>query len=97
MGSRVLLDDGYDIDPAERVFTINRRNRERWKRDLLNNNTSRVMSRSLTGDVGSPIQFVLKHLKLAVVNTGRLLCRLRVSISYTALLSGRDPRKWKRE
>jgi hypothetical protein len=29
-----------------------------------------VMSRSLTGDVGSPVQFMLKHLKLAVVNIG---------------------------
>jgi hypothetical protein len=27
---------GYGIDPAERVFTINRRNCERWKKDLLN-------------------------------------------------------------
>jgi hypothetical protein len=26
---------GYGIDPAERVFTINRRNCERWKKDLL--------------------------------------------------------------
>ena len=47
---------GYGIDPAERVFTINRRNGERWKRDLLN--YSHV---SLTGDVGSPVQFILKH------------------------------------
>jgi inner membrane protease ATP23 len=38
---------GYGIDPAERVFTINRRNCERWKRHLLNYNTSCVMSRSL--------------------------------------------------
>ena len=30
---------GYDIDPAERVFTINRRNCERWKKDLLNYST----------------------------------------------------------
>src|ERR1700761_4493377 len=27
---------GYGIDPDERVFTINRRNCERWKKDLLN-------------------------------------------------------------
>lgn len=27
---------GYGIDPEERVFTINRRNCERWKRDLFN-------------------------------------------------------------
>ena len=27
---------GYGIDPGERVFTINRRNCERWKKDLLN-------------------------------------------------------------
>ena len=26
---------GYGIDPTERVFTINRRNCERWKKDLL--------------------------------------------------------------
>ena len=31
---------GYGIDPAERVFTINRRNCERWKKDLLNYSTS---------------------------------------------------------
>jgi hypothetical protein len=30
---------GYDIDPTERVFTINRRNCERWKKDLLNYST----------------------------------------------------------
>ena len=31
---------GYGIDSAERVFTINRRNCERWKKDLLNYSTS---------------------------------------------------------
>jgi inner membrane protease ATP23 len=30
---------GYNIDPAERVFAINRRNCERWKNDLLNYST----------------------------------------------------------
>ncbi|KAI0249463.1 metalloprotease ATP23 [Lactifluus subvellereus] len=42
---------GYGIDPAERVFTISRRNCERWKKDLLNYSPS--------------VQFMLKHLKLA--------------------------------
>ena len=65
---------GYDIDPAERDFITNRCNRERWKRDLLNYSTSCVMSRSLTGDVDSPVQFIFKHLELAVVNIGSLLC-----------------------
>jgi hypothetical protein len=31
---------GYGMDPEERVFTINRRNCERWKKDLLNYSTS---------------------------------------------------------
>ncbi|KAI9452334.1 metalloprotease ATP23 [Russula earlei] len=44
---------GYGIDPTERVDTINRRNCERWKRDLLN--------------YSPPVQFMLKHLKLAGV------------------------------
>jgi inner membrane protease ATP23 len=46
---------GYAIDPAERVFTINRRNCERWKKDLLNYSTSclahRMFSMWLTGVV----------------------------------------------
>ena len=29
---------------------------------------------SLTGDVDSPVQFIFKHLELAVVNIGSLLC-----------------------
>ena len=37
---------GYDIDPAERDFTINRRNCERRKMDLLNYSTS-CLARSL--------------------------------------------------
>ncbi|KAH9991060.1 metalloprotease ATP23 [Russula vinacea] len=45
---------GYGIDSAERVFTINRRNCERWKKELLNYSPS--------------VQFMLKHLKLAGVN-----------------------------
>ncbi|KAH9963602.1 metalloprotease ATP23 [Russula dissimulans] len=45
---------GYGIDPAERVFTINHRNCERWKKDLLN--------------YSPPVQFMLKHLKLAGVD-----------------------------
>jgi len=45
---------GYGIDPAERVFTINRRNCERWKKDLLSYSPS--------------VQFMLKHLNLAGVN-----------------------------
>jgi hypothetical protein len=46
---------GYAIDPAERVFTINRRNCERWKKDLLNYSTSCLSlipySHALTDDV----------------------------------------------
>jgi len=45
---------GYGIDPAERVFTINHRNCERWKKDLLN--------------YSPPVQFMLKRLKLAGVD-----------------------------
>ncbi|KAF8264346.1 metalloprotease ATP23 [Lactarius quietus] len=45
---------GYGIDPAERVFTINRRSCERWKKDLLNYSPS--------------IQFMLKHVKQAGAN-----------------------------
>lgn len=45
---------GYGIDPSERVFTINRRNCERWKKDLLNYSPS--------------IQFMLKHLQHAGAN-----------------------------
>lgn len=45
---------GYGIDPAERVFTINRRNCERWKKDLLS--------------YSPPVQFMLKHLKFAGVD-----------------------------
>ena len=64
---------GYGIDPAERVFAIGRRNCERWKRDLLSYSTSSLFfaaffSRALTGVVGPPVQFMLKHLKLAGVD-----------------------------
>jgi inner membrane protease ATP23 len=45
---------GYGVDSAERVFTINRRSCERWKKDLLNYSPS--------------IQFMLKHLKHAGAN-----------------------------
>ena len=31
---------GYGVDPTERVFTINRRNCERWKKELLSYSTS---------------------------------------------------------
>jgi hypothetical protein len=34
---------GYGIDPAERVFTINHRNCERWKKDLLNYSMSSLV------------------------------------------------------
>jgi inner membrane protease ATP23 len=63
---------GYGIDPAERVFTINRRNCERWKKDLLSYSTSflsiRFSSLRSRGDIGPPVQFMLKHLKLAGVD-----------------------------
>lgn len=67
---------GYGIDSAERVFTINRRNCERWKKELLNYSTScsrpvlfffLVRSRVIY-IVGPSVQFMLKHLKLAGVN-----------------------------
>ena len=61
---------GYGIDPEERVFAISRRNCERWKKDLLNYITFVFplhLYILLTGDVGSPVQFMLKHLKLAGV------------------------------
>ncbi|KAH8989803.1 metalloprotease ATP23 [Lactarius hatsudake] len=45
---------GYGIDPGDRVFTINRRNCERWKKDLLNYSPS--------------IQFMFKHLQQAGAN-----------------------------
>ncbi|KAI9450513.1 metalloprotease ATP23 [Lactarius psammicola] len=45
---------GYGIDPDERVFAINRRSCERWKKDLLNYSPS--------------IQFMFKHLKQAGAN-----------------------------
>ena len=63
---------GYGIDSAERVFAINRRNCERWKKDLLNYSTSFLpilfILVMLTGDIGPPVQFMLKHLKLAGVD-----------------------------
>lgn len=62
---------GYGIDPEERVFAISRRNCERWKKDLLNYSASVFpfhLYISLTGDVGPPVQFMLKHLKLAGVD-----------------------------
>ena len=76
MARRVLLDDamtGYDIDPAERstAVTANDGIMEKGSVEL-----QHFMSRSLTVDVGSPVQFMLKHLKLAVANVGSLLCRL---------------------
>ena len=58
MAQRVLIDDamtGYGINPAERVFTINRR-------------YCGLQHVSLTGDVGSPVQLMLKHLNLAVMS-----------------------------
>ncbi|KAH9066976.1 metalloprotease ATP23 [Lactarius deliciosus] len=45
---------GYGIDPGDRVLTINRRNCERWKKDLLNYSPS--------------IQFMFKHLRQAGAN-----------------------------
>jgi inner membrane protease ATP23 len=36
---------GYGIEPEERVFAINRRNCERWKKDLLNYSTSLFLLR----------------------------------------------------
>lgn len=62
---------GYGIAPEERVFAISRRNCERWKKDLLNYSTSVFplhLYISLTGDVGPPVQFMLKHLNLAGVH-----------------------------
>ena len=62
---------GYGIDPEERVFAISRRNCERRKKDLLNYSTSVFplhLYISLTEDIGPPVQFMLKHLKLAGVN-----------------------------
>jgi inner membrane protease ATP23 len=60
---------GYGIDPAERVFTVNRRNCERWKKDLLNysayTSSSPRFPNSLTSCPGPSVQFMLKHLKLA--------------------------------
>jgi hypothetical protein len=44
---------GYGIDSEERVLTINHRNCERWKKDLLNYSTSvspLASLHSLTGD-----------------------------------------------
>lgn len=38
---------GFAIDPAERVFTINRRSCERWKKDLLNYSKCLVSSVSI--------------------------------------------------
>ena len=35
---------GYGVDPDERVYAINRRNCERWKKDLLNYSTSSIFS-----------------------------------------------------
>ncbi|KAH9983273.1 metalloprotease ATP23 [Russula compacta] len=62
---------GYGIDPEKRVFTINRRNCERWKRDLLNYSMSVLPLRfsiCSRADIGPPVQFMLKHLKLAGVD-----------------------------
>ena len=80
---------GYNIDPAERVFTAlqptNVTVSNGKKRSVELQQVMRVMSRSLqffhelTGDVGPPVQFMLK---LAVVNFGSLLYWLR-----------RDPRE----
>jgi inner membrane protease ATP23 len=61
---------GYGIDPDERVFTINRRSCERWKKDLLNYSKclSAYVFQLLTGRIGPSIQFMLKHVKQAGAN-----------------------------
>lgn len=63
---------GYGIDPGDRVFTINRRNCERWKKDLLNYSKYLFCSVShlplLTGGIGPSVQFMLNHLKHAGAN-----------------------------
>jgi mitochondrial inner membrane protease ATP23 len=68
---------GYGIDPAERIFTINRRNCERWKKDLLTYSAYLVFPFRFFAhasflfffwQTGPSVQFMLKHLKLARVD-----------------------------
>jgi hypothetical protein len=80
MVPRVLLRliTGYAIDPTERDFTVNRRNCERWKKGLVELRhvilAHSIFLLALTGDIGPPVQFMPKHLKLADENDSILLC-----------------------
>lgn len=85
MVPRVLLDYGVrhrSYRAAQRVFTsftVNRRNCERWKRGFVELQhvilAHSIFLLALTGDIGPPVWFMLKHLKLADENDStRFFC-----------------------
>ena len=88
----VRMWDGCNVEPGKSSVPLASRveTESSGKKDQLNSSTSRVMQPCLTHR-----KFSHKvTLKLGAVNIGSLLCRLSISETASASLSGGDPRKW---